>query len=105
MQRAGYRVILSNDYYLDLMRPASFHYANDPLGGEAAGLSDAEKARVLGGEACQWTELVSPENADFRIWPRMAAIAERLWSGRRSPMWARCTAAWNRRACGWSISA
>jgi hexosaminidase len=79
--RRGYRVILSNDYYLDLMRPASFHYANDPLGGEAAGLSDAEKARVLGGEACQWTELVSPENADFRIWPRMAAIAERLWSG------------------------
>ena len=76
----GYHVILSSGYYLDLMQPAAFHYAVDPLGGAAAGLSDAEKARVLGGEACEWAELIDSENADFRIWPRMAAIAERFWS-------------------------
>jgi hexosaminidase len=78
--RHGYRTIFSNGYYLDLMQPAWLHYANDPLGGDAASLRAAAKARVLGGEACQWAELVDAENADLRIWPRTAAIAERLWS-------------------------
>ncbi len=27
-----------------------------------------------------WSELASPENVDSRIWPRLAAIAERFWS-------------------------
>ena len=29
-----------------------------------------------------WTEFVSPETVDSRIWPMTAAIAERLWSPR-----------------------
>ena len=78
--RQGYRGLLSHGYYLDLMSPAAMHYAVDPLGDGAASLSEAEKQKILGGEACMWAEYVSAENVDSRIWPRMAAIAERLWS-------------------------
>ncbi|MGA8493151.1 MAG: family 20 glycosylhydrolase [Terriglobales bacterium] len=78
--RQGYRGILSYGYYLDLMWPASRHYAVDPMADGAANLTPEEKQRILGGEACMWSEYVSPENIDSRIWPRMAVIAERLWS-------------------------
>jgi hexosaminidase len=76
----GYRSLLSFGYYLDLMWPASRHYAVDPMSGAATSLSPEEKSRILGGEACMWSEWVTPENIDSRIWPRNAAIAERLWS-------------------------
>ncbi len=78
--RQGFRGLLSFGYYLDLNWPASQHYAVDPLADAAAKLSPEEQQRILGGEACMWSEYVSPENIDSRIWPRMAVIAERLWS-------------------------
>lgn len=74
--RLGYDGILSNGYYLDHQEPASFHYLNDPLPPSAG----EERPHVLGGEACMWGEFVSPETIDSRLWPRTAAIAERLWS-------------------------
>ncbi|MFI5056570.1 MAG: beta-N-acetylhexosaminidase [Candidatus Acidiferrales bacterium] len=78
--KLGYRGILSNGYYLDLGWPAARHYAVDPMGEGAADLSAEEKARILGGESCMWSEYVNAENVDSRIWPRNEAIAERLWS-------------------------
>jgi hexosaminidase len=78
--KQGYRGILSFGYYVDLMWPASRHYAVDPMSDAVANLSPDEKKLILGGEACMWSEYVSPENVDSRIWPRTAAIAERLWS-------------------------
>ncbi len=78
--KQGYRGLLSFGYYVDLMWPASRHYVVDPMTGAAASLSPDEEQRILGGEACMWSEYVSPENIDSRIWPRTAAIAERLWS-------------------------
>lgn len=77
----GYRGLLSWGYYLDHLSPASFHYGVDPLGGpDAAKLTPEEAARIMGGEACMWAELIGQETVDSRVWPRTAAIAERLWS-------------------------
>ncbi|MGB7761425.1 MAG: family 20 glycosylhydrolase [Bryobacteraceae bacterium] len=78
--RQGYRGILSWGYYLDHLNPASYHYGIEPLAGDAAQLTPAQVSHILGGEACMWAELVSAETVDSRIWPRLAAIAERLWS-------------------------
>ena len=77
----GYSGILSAGYYLDHMRSAEFHYLVDPL---PAGhtLTPEQARRVMGGEACMWHEHVTEESIDSRIWPRMAAIAERFWSPR-----------------------
>jgi hexosaminidase len=78
--KEGYRGTLSNGYYLDLGWSAARHYAMDPLGGPAAALTPEQKQLILGGESCIWSEYVNAENIDSRIWPRNAAIAERLWS-------------------------
>lgn len=78
--RQGYSGLLSAGYYLDLMHPAGQHYGVDPLDPSAGSLTPAEQARILGGEACVWTEHMPPDIIDQRIWPRLAAIAERLWS-------------------------
>ncbi len=78
--RQGNRGLLSTGYYVDLNQSAAEHYLADPLAGDGATLSPEEKKRVLGGEAAMWSEFVTPEIIDSRVWPRTAAIAERLWS-------------------------
>lgn len=76
----GYSGLLSFGYYLDLMWPAWRHYEVDPMSGAAANLTPDQKKLILGGEACMWDEWVTPEVLDSRLWPRNAAIAERLWA-------------------------
>ena len=98
--REGYQGILSAGYYLNLMFPASYHYSIDPMKvpppepasdheqkttinpvpGTPADLTPEQQKKILGGEAAMWEELADPENLDSRLWPRLAAIAERLWS-------------------------
>lgn len=79
--RNGYNSILSAGYYLNLMSTAAEHYEVDPLP-ETNSLSPEQQARILGGEACIWTEQTTARDIDSRTWPRTAAIAERLWSPR-----------------------
>jgi hexosaminidase len=92
----GYQGLLSANYYLDLSYPASFHYSIDPMkapglpGGAAvskgpapgtpADLTPEQAKLILGGEATMWEELCTVEMIDTRLWPRLAAIAERFWS-------------------------
>ena len=76
---AGYECLLSRGYYLDLIYPTTDHYLNDPIPFPTP-LTPAQQELILGGESCMWAEHVTPENVDSRIWPRNAAIAERLWS-------------------------
>ena len=105
--RRGFDTVYSAPYYLDLFYPADLHYAFDPETQAGADLTrdprltyvrdgllalsrrwdvDTEEpvgvggGRVLGAEACLWTELVTDELLDTRLWSRMPAIAERFWS-------------------------
>ena len=77
--KAGYEGILAQPYYLDHMNSAEHYFLADPVP-VGTTLAPGEQARILGGEACMWSEHVSPRTVDSRIWPRTAAIAERLWS-------------------------
>jgi hexosaminidase len=92
--QAGYPLIVSNGYYLDMLTTAGKHYEADPTEptdnlqsddrtkktSDPVKLSPEEKTRFIGGEAAMWCELVTDEMIDARIWPRSAAIAERYWS-------------------------
>jgi hexosaminidase len=75
----GYQGILSQPYYLDHMKSSEEYYLADPLP-PASGLTPEQSKLVLGGEACMWGEHVNELSIDSRIWPRTAAVAERLWS-------------------------
>ncbi len=82
--KGGNRAMLSAGYYIDLNESAAEHYAADPEGASPTTLTSDESKKILGGEATMWSEFVTPENVDSRIWPRTAAIAERLWSPRNT---------------------
>jgi hexosaminidase len=82
--KGGNRALLSAGYYIDLNQAASEHYLADPEGDGPTTLTSEQSKGILGGEATMWSEFVTPENIDSRIWPRTAAIAERFWSARNT---------------------
>jgi hexosaminidase len=77
--RQGYTSLLSTGYYIDLIQPTDYHYLVDPIPSNTD-LTPEQQQLIVGGEATMWTEHVTPETVDSRIWPRTAAIAERFWS-------------------------
>lgn len=84
---SGYRGIYSSaggykhGWYLDAL-DANWQamYQNDPM----FNISDDKEDLVLGGEGCMWGETVDASDLEFTVWPRAAAIAERLWSPREA---------------------
>ena len=106
---AGHDCVVSAPYYLDLFYPADVHCAFDPATAspdteramlahprlahvrhglqwmpefaEYPRLPSRPSGRILGGEACLWSELVADGLLDTRVWSRMPAIAERFWNG------------------------
>ncbi|UXN23766.1 beta-N-acetylhexosaminidase [Curtobacterium flaccumfaciens] len=53
-------------------------FAFDPV---PSGLTDAERAHVIGGQGNMWTEHVdTARRLDYQLFPRVAALAEALWS-------------------------
>jgi hexosaminidase len=103
-------VLVSGPYYLDLHYPADVHYGFDPEAQQSQWLAQEDalqqdprlshvadgmewtkhwrkdrvdyqgEVRVLGGEACLWAELVNPDVLSTRLYSRLPAVAERLWS-------------------------
>ena len=43
-------------------------------------LTASQQQLILGGEAALWAELVPSTLLDLKLWPRLYAVAERLWS-------------------------
>ncbi|KAK3603826.1 hypothetical protein CHS0354_042831 [Potamilus streckersoni] len=84
VQRAitmGYSVLYSSCWYLDLIEYGtkwSKYYHCDPAD-TSFGYS-IDESKVLGGEACLWSEYIDNENLMTTLWPRASAAAERLWS-------------------------
>lgn len=91
----GYRVIISHvdAWYLDCgfgkwretgsaacdpYRTWQTMYTHRPW--HSMALNAKKRSLILGGEACLWTEQVDEMSLDTRLWPRAAAVAERLWS-------------------------
>lgn len=72
--------LLSTCWYLDHLATGGDwvkFYKCDPL--DFPG-SDVQKNLIRGGEACMWAEVVDDANVLQRIFPRVCATAERLWS-------------------------
>ncbi|KAK3884866.1 hypothetical protein Pcinc_010885 [Petrolisthes cinctipes] len=55
-------------------------YDNSPHAIAKALTNSTHANLILGGEAALWTEQVDEEAVDARLWPRGAALAERLWT-------------------------
>ncbi|KAF9960077.1 hypothetical protein BGZ70_008687 [Mortierella alpina] len=48
------------------------------------GLTEEEAKHVIGGEAAMWSEQADETVVENKVWPRVAGLAENLWSGNKN---------------------
>nr|WP_294929027.1 family 20 glycosylhydrolase [uncultured Flavobacterium sp.] len=69
----------------DAYNPLNKVYEFDPVVPE---MTPQEAGHVLGGQANLWAEhLAGPKDSEYMIFPRLAAMAEVLWSSKESRNW------------------
>lgn len=99
--RAGHDVVMApaNFTYLDQYQsqapgeplaiggflPLEKIYSYEPV---PPGLTEREATHILGAQAQLWTEyLPTPRHVEYMAWPRLAALAEVVWSPRADRSW------------------
>ncbi|EFN57917.1 hypothetical protein CHLNCDRAFT_141982 [Chlorella variabilis] len=60
-------------------------YLANPL--ETFNATSGDPSRLLGAEVATWSEHIVPSILDYVVWPRAAALAERLWSPEKDTQW------------------
>ncbi|XP_077295161.1 beta-hexosaminidase subunit beta-like [Arctopsyche grandis] len=76
----GFPALLSTCWYLDHLSNGGDwqkFYNCDPHNFPG---NEEQKKLVMGGEACMWGEVIDDNNVLQRIFPRVSATAEKLWS-------------------------
>ncbi|XP_065357958.1 beta-hexosaminidase subunit beta-like [Calliphora vicina] len=76
----NYDIIRSQDWYLYVLETGGDwekFYSIEPTDFDG---TDEQKKHVIGGEACLWSEFINEHNVVPTTFPRVSAVAERLWS-------------------------
>ncbi|KAJ5074468.1 beta-hexosaminidase subunit a1-related [Anaeramoeba ignava] len=101
----GYEAINSYGWYLDKQIPGTqTHYEwidtwIDFYNLEPYNYISTNRDKFLGGEACSWSEQVNWSSLANRLWPRAAAVAERLWSSKDTNDVSDATVRLNQQSC------
>ena len=94
--------IYPNNSYV--MAPVDFYYLDCSFGNKYGGKSwcdpmktfwriysfepsaffDDQDERMLGAEVPVWSEIMSAESFEIKVWPRAAAMADRMWGGKNT---------------------
>ena len=77
--RAGYKAIVSQPWYFDWIARGP-KWMEDYSFNPRLQVTEQDEDKILGGEACIWTEFVDASNLFPFVYPRLSAVAERLWS-------------------------